>query len=141
MSLTRKVFALPFAAAMLLVSAGGASAAPPKAEIIVEKDLTGFLIENACDTEDITVLEGFFRTVILTFPDGTIKQRLTTHLKGVGASGTKYIANQTLQDNFDGTAYKGRSEAVLVSKGPQPNVVMTFRWDGEDSSANTVCRG
>jgi hypothetical protein len=141
MRLTRKMLALPIAAATLLVSAGGASAAPPKVEVIVEKDLSGLVLTNDCNGEDVTFTDGFFRTVILTYPDGTAKQRVATQLKGVGASGTKYITNQTLQDNFDGTAYKGGSEAVLISQGPQPNVIMTFRWDGNNYSADFACHG
>lgn len=139
MRLTRKMLALPIAAVTLLVSAGGASAARPDVQIIVEKDLTGFLITNDCNGEDITFTDGTFRTVILTYADGTTKQRLTTQLKGTGTSGARYVVNETLQDNFDGTAYRGGVVSVLVSQGPQPNQIIRFHWDGDQLTGGLVC--
>ena len=140
MRISTEIFAVPIAAATLLVSAGGAWAARPTVEVIVEKDLSGFLT-NSCNGEDVIFLDGVFRTVIVTNADGSTKQRVTTQLKGTGTSGARYVLNQTLQDNFDGTAYSGGSVSVLVSQGPQPNETTTFRWDGDDFSADTVCHG
>lgn len=140
MPITRKMFAVPIAAATLLVSAGGASAAPPEVQVIFEYDLSGVLV-NGCNGEDIILLDGTFRTVIVTYFDSSTKQRVTTQLKGTGTSGARYVINQTLQDNFDGTAYRGGSVAVLISQGPQVNETLTFRWDGDEFSAVSACQG
>jgi hypothetical protein len=93
---------------------------PPEVQVIFAYDLSGVLV-NGCNGEDIILLDGTFRTVIVTYADGSTKQRVTTQLKGTGTSGARYVINQTLRDNFDGTAYRGGSVAVLISQGPQVN--------------------
>lgn len=113
---------------------------PPEVQVIFEYDLSGVLV-NGCNGEDIILLDGTFRTVIVTYADGSTKQRVTTQLKGTGTSGARYVINQTLQDNFDGTAYRGGSVAVLISQGPQVNETLTFRWDGDEFSAVSACQG
>ncbi|MEW1950988.1 hypothetical protein AB0280_17270 [Pseudarthrobacter sp902506025] len=138
MRINPRMFAVPVAVVTLLVSAGGASAAPP--EVIKENDVTGLVI-NGCNSEEVILLDGIFRTVIKTSADGTTKQLAFIHLTGTGTSGSKYVVNQSLQDNFNGTTFSGSTFSVLVSQGPQPNETVTFSWDGDNFSAESVCHG
>ena len=112
----------------------------PEVQVIFEYDLSGVLV-NGCNGADIILLDGTFRTVIVTYADGSTKQRVTTQLKGTGTSGARYVINQTLQDNFDGTAYRGGSVAVLISQGPKVNETLAFRWDGDEFTAVSAFQG
>lgn len=139
MRISRRMFAFPIAAATLLVSAGGASAAP----VQVIKEGTIGILTTECNGGDGIYLEGTFRTVLRTSADGTIKQEAMIHLVGTGISGTKYIVNQPLQATISDTEFSGHSTAVLVSLGPQPNEIAFFRWDFASNldSVEIVCRG
>jgi hypothetical protein len=140
MRITRRIFALPVAAATLLVSAGGASAAPAE---VIKEDVNLSFLTNSCNGEDVIFLDGTFRTVIKTGANGTIKQQAFIHLTGTGTSGTRYVTNQPLQATFNDSSDTGSSIAVLVSLGPQPNETTVFRWDSKSNlySVNTVCHG
>jgi hypothetical protein len=135
-----RICAVPVAAATLLVSAGGASAAPVE---VIKEDVNLSFLTNSCNGEDVIFLDGFFRTVIKTSADGTIKQEAFIHLTGTGTSGARYITNQPLQDTFNDSSDTGSSIAVLVSLGPQPNETTVFHWDSKSNlfSVDTVCHG
>jgi hypothetical protein len=117
--------------------ASAAMAAPP--EII--RDIAVTSLTNSCNGDNI-YLEGTFHTVIKTSPDGTIKQQAVIHLKGTGTSGTRYVLNQTLHTTFNDSTDSGRSIAVLVSLGRQPNEITVFHWNSATSldSVEVVCR-
>lgn len=134
-----RLFAVPFAAATLLVSAGPAWAAPAE---VIKEDVPVSFLTNSCNGEDV-ILAGTFRTVLKTNRDGSVSQQAMVRLTGTGSSGTVYVVNQPLHATLSDTVFEVDSIAVLVSQGAQPNELARFHLH-TDPSLDTVeilCRG
>ncbi|MGK3647190.1 hypothetical protein [Pseudarthrobacter enclensis] len=123
MHIAKRMFAPPLAAAVVIVSAGGAVAAP------AEVRKSGYINEliNDCNGEVVSVA-GSFLEVIQFKPDGTMIGNVTVKGAGTGSDGNQYIYKENGQSVFaaDGSA-TAQVMARLISKGSAPDSRALFR--------------
>ena len=118
-----RMLAVPVAAAVVLVAAGGAVAAP------AEVRKSGYINQpiNDCTGEVVTV-EGTFQEVIQFKPDGSMIGNATITGTGLGSQGNHYIYKENGQTifNTDGSA-TAHVMVRLISKGSGPDSRAFFR--------------
>jgi hypothetical protein len=123
-----------------VLSVGAAVAAPP---VIEREEELGFFT-NECNDE-LVAAEITTQELTRDIADGGVTVHLVVHGQGMGTLGNEYVVTQYEKRVHaeDGQFLGGTSTVHLVSKGPEPDMVVTVTVDLETQqiAVDTDCNG
>lgn len=122
----------------LLLPAGGAAAAPAES---TRTEQVNAVINN-CNGE-LVRLEVTVHVVSKEQRDGSFIQRANIHGQGTGDQGNEYVFSATNASRWtSGGFYSFDERSRLISKGPQPNLVLLIHFDPATGlTIKADCRG
>lgn len=145
MRFPRRILAFPVVAATLLVSAGGASAAPAE---VIRFGFGGGGSITGCANEQITLIDGTYQLLDHTNVNGSEFIHWSVRGTGIGDQGHVYVfeENGWNKVSTDGDQFV-QDQLRMISKGSAPDLLVSFRFiafangDFQVTTDKTVCTG